>query len=435
MLVILLLILANGLFAMSEIAIVSARKIRLQQQAEEGDSGARTALALANDPGNFLSTVQIGITLVGIFAGAFGGATLATQLEPYLQGLPLIGPYSQQASVVVVVVLITYLSLVIGELVPKRIGLNNAEGIAARVAPSMRLLSRIASPLVALLSLSTDLIVRLLRVRASDEPAVTEEEIRMMIEQGTELGIFEPREEELVGQVFRLADQRINALITPRPEIISIDINDPTEEITQKLISSGHSRLPVTDGNLDNVIGFVLAKDILTQCLRDQPLDLHQILEPPLFVPEAMPALEVLDRFQSGRTKTALVLDEYGGLNGLATLNDIMSAIVGEVPDRHDKPEPEVVRREDGTWLLDGLLAIDQFKDLFDIDDLEDDRERYFQTLGGFVMTTLGHLPVSGDHFEWGQLRFEVVDMDGRRVDKVLVTPLSPPVESDEVAD
>jgi putative hemolysin len=186
---------------------------------------------------------------------------------------------------------------------------------------------------------------------------------------------------------------------------------------------------------LDNVIGFVLAKDILTQCLRDQPLDLHQILEPPLFVPEAMPALEVLDRFQSGRTKTALVLDEYGGLNGLATLNDIMSAIVGEVPDRHDKPEPEVVRREDGTWLLDGLLAIDQFKDLFDIDDLEDDRERYFQTLGGFVMTTLGHLPVSGDHFEWGQLRFEVVDMDGRRVDKVLVTPLSPPVESDEVAD
>jgi putative hemolysin len=336
--------------------------------------------------------------------------------------------------VVLVVALITYLSLVLGELVPKHIGLANAERIAALVAPSMRLLAKVTAPLVAFLSLSTELVVRLLRVRSSSEPAVTEEEVRMLIEQGTALGVFKPREEELVGQVFRLADQRINALITPRLEIISIDIADSSEAIRGKLVASGHSRLPVTDGSLDNIIGFVMTKDLLAQCLSGRPLDVQSVLEPPLFVPESMPALEVLDRFRTTRTKAALVLDEYGGLNGIATLNDIMIAIVGDAPYEGEAYEPEIVRRDDGSWLLDGLLPIDEFKALFNIDDLNDERERYYQTLGGFVMTALGRLPISGDSFENYELRFEVVDMDGRRVDKVLVTPLVP-LPDDDAAD
>lgn len=420
-LLILVLLIANGVFAMSEIAVVSARKVRLQRRATVGDKRAQIALDLANAPERFLSTVQIGITLVGILAGAFGGATIAKTLAAEIARVPALATYSEGISLAIVVAIITYLSLVIGELVPKQIALNNAEGVASAIAGPMKTLSRIASPLVSVLSVSTRFVLRVLRVKASDDPQVTEEEIKILIAQGTSSGVFEPAEQEMVKRVFRLADQTVTAHMTPRTEIVWLDLDDTPEDIRQKVTTSGHSRFPVTQGSLDQVVGIVYAKDLLTQSLTGSAIDLKAVLRPALFVPESVPAMAMLERFKQARAHGALILDEYGGLQGMTTINDILEAIVGDVPLMDDLFRPEVVRREDGSWLIDGLLSIDEFKEVVGIDELPDEADGNYQTVGGLVMTMLERIPSTGDHFEWQGLRVEVVDMDQHRVDKVLV--------------
>ncbi|MBI2877726.1 MAG: HlyC/CorC family transporter [Candidatus Tectomicrobia bacterium] len=419
-----LLIIVNGVFAMSEIAIVSARKARLQQRAEEGNLGARMALELANAPSRFLATIQIGITLVGVLAGAFGGATLAEKLAVALRPIQPLAPYSEAMSIGLVVLGITYLSLVVGELVPKHLALNHAEQVASAVASPMRALSVVAAPFVHLLSLSTEAVLRVLGTRPSSEPQVTEEEIKIMIEQGTEVGVFHPAEQEMVRRVFRLGDLKVEALMTPRTEIVWLDLQDPPEENQRKITTSGHSRFPVAQGSLDNVRGLIHVRDLLARSLTAQPVDLEAVVKPALFVPEGLPALTVLERLKSARSQIALVIDEYGGLQGLVTANDILGALVGDVPSVDGWARPEAIHREDGSWLLDGMLPIDEFKEILHLRELPEEEEGHYRTVGGLVMTSLGRIPSEGDHFDWEGFRFEVVDMDGYRVDKVLAMPL-----------
>jgi putative hemolysin len=417
--VLVVLILANALFAMSEIAVVSARKTRLQQQAQEGNKRAQVALELANAPNQFLATIQLGITLVGIMAGAFGGATIAEELAGVLEQVPFLAPYSEVIGVGIVVLTITYFSLVIGELIPKRLGLNNAERVAARLAPFMRTLSRLASPLVRLLSLSTDLAMRLLRVRPKQETPVSEEEIKLLLQQGTRAGAFEPAEQEMVEHVFRLGDAKVKALMTPRPEVVWLDLDGPAEDARRVVATRGHSRFPVARGELDHVLGVVYVKDLLAEGLDGQPFDLEANLRPALYLPETVTALEAMEQLRMNHTDAALVIDEYGGFEGLLTVEDILEAIIGDIVAPGELVEPEAVQREDGSWLLDGTLPIDEVKDLLGVDSLPHEGSQY-QTLGGFVMLCLGRIPSAGDHFSCCDWRFEVVDMDRLRVDKVL---------------
>jgi putative hemolysin len=422
---VLVLMIANGVFSMSETAVVSARKARLQQLANEGDAKARIALELANSPNRFLSAVQIGITLVGILTGAFGGATIADKLANLLKPIPLLAPYSKSIALGFVVLCITYLSLVIGELVPKRLALNSPERIASAVAPAMQLLSKLTSPVVHLLSFSTDAVVRLLGVRASTDPPITEEEIQVLIAQGAQAGIFKAVEREMVERVFDLEEQRISALMRPRRQIIWLDLDDSPEVNRERINNSIHSRFPVCQGSLDNVLGVVQIKDLFTRTSADQPIDLTASLRQPVVVPESVNALKVLELFKQSKLHMALVVDEYDIVQGLVTLNDILEAIVGDIPEPGEQTEPQVVQREDGSLLLDGLLSVNEFKELFNIEELPGEERGSYHTLGGFVISQLGRIPKSADHFEWYGLRFEIVDMDGNRVDKVLVMPVS----------
>ncbi len=422
-LIIFLLIVANGIFAMSEIAVVSSRKARLQQLANEGNAKARAALKLAESPNNFLSTVQVGITLIGVLTGAFGGATIAGNLANYLQQIPVLAPYSQAIALGIVVLTITYLSLIIGELVPKRLALNSPERIAANIAMPMRTIAAIVSPAVYFLSASTDFVLRILGIGPSTEPLVTEEEIKVLIEQGTEAGTFEAAEQDMVERVFGLGDRPVSALMTPRPEIVWLDLEDSLEANRHRIINGGHSRFPVCQGGLDNVLGIVPVSDLLARCLSNQPLDLTVSLRQPVFVPESTRGLKILEMFKQTGTHIALVVDEYGVIQGLVTLNDILVEIVGDVPD-DEQEEPQAVQREGGSWLLDGMLSIDEFFELFAIKEVSTEHRGSYQTLGGFVITHLGRIPTASDYFEWQGLRIEVVDMDGNRVDKVLAAPM-----------
>ncbi len=426
-LIILLLVVANGVFAMSEIAIVSARKARLEQLANEGDARARAALELANAPGRFLSTVQVGITLIGVLAGAFGGATIAEQLAAYLSTFPVLAPYSEAIGIAIVVLAITYVSLIVGELVPKRLALNNPERIASLVAGPMRTLSGMASPVVHLLSASTDTVLRILRARPSGDPPVTEEEIEVLMAQGAAAGVFLEAEEDIVKSVFRLSDRKVASLMTPRLDMVWLDVDDSPEAVRRKIVDSAHSRFPVGRGSLDNLLGVVRAKDLLARSLAGQPVDLLASLQPPLFVHESLSAFQLLDVLKKSHVHVALVVDEFGGIQGMVTLKDISDAIIGDVPSVEESPDPRVMRREDGSWLIDGALPVDEFQEFFRCGKMPDEEKGYYQTLGGFVMTYLGRVPSEGDHFEWGGLRFEVLDMDVRRVDKVLVAARASP--------
>jgi putative hemolysin len=417
---------ANGLFAMSEMAVVAARKVRLQQWTEEGNKRARAALELANEPTQFLSTVQIGITLVGILAGAFGGATIAEKLDAYFSTVPALANYSELLSVAVVVLFITYFSLLIGELVPKRIALTNPERIASLIAGPMRLLSKITAPIVYLISASTDLVVRLLGVSASGEPGMTEDEIKVLIEQGTQEGIFEESEQDMIEGVLRLGDRPAGILMTPRTQIVWIDLDDPPEQIKQQIISRRHSIYPVGRDNLDDLLGMVHTKDLLAQMLSGQPLDIKPLLLEPLFVPEKMLALQVLDLLKQKGAKAAFVVDEYGSIEGMITPDDFLEDIVGNLEPPDSEQTLKAFRRPDGSWLLDGLLHIDELREILDLDKLPEEDEGYYQTLGGFVIHQMGAIPTAGEWFEWDDYRFEVVDMDGRRVDKVLAAPIKP---------
>ncbi len=421
-LIIFLLLVANGIFAMSEAAVISARKARLQQLAEAGNAQARAALALATQPNQFLATVQIGITLVGILAGAFGGATLAGEIAVQLSVIPILAPYSETIGLGFVVLGLTYFSLIIGELVPKRLALNNAEGIASAIATPMRLLSIVAAPVVHLLSVSTDVVIRLLGIKPSTEPSITSEEIKILIAQGRASGVFEAIEQEMIESVLRLDERQVDTCMTPRTQIVCFALEESPEEIRRKIVTSQHSRFPVIKDNLDNVLGIVHAKDLLTQLLAGQPLDLQTLLRPPLCIPKSMSALKVLDLFKERRAHLALIIDEYGGTHGIITHNDILEDIAGNIPSTGEPGVPEAVRRADGSWLLGGLLPIDKFKEIFDFEKLAN--EENYRTVGGFVTSQVRTIPTVGQRFEWGNLCFEVVDMDGHRVDKVLVTPV-----------
>ncbi|MBN1104843.1 MAG: HlyC/CorC family transporter [Deltaproteobacteria bacterium] len=434
-LIIFLLLIVNGIFAMAEIAVVSARKARLQQQAMEGSRKAKAALDLATNPNQFLSTVQIGITLVGILAGAFGGATIASELGTYFKGFPPLAPYGDALGVGVVVVLITYFSLILGELVPKRLALNHAERIAASMALPMQALAVAVSPFVRILSLSTDVVIRLLRIRPSTEPPVTDGEIKAMLAQGTRVGVFEEAEQGMIEGVLRLGDRLAGELLTPRTQIVWIDPNDSWEDVQREIISSRHSRFPLAEGDLDRVLGILNVKDILVRSLRSEPIDLREMLTQPLLVPESMPALQVLDLFKQKGSDLAMVVDEYGGVQGLITHNDILEDIVGYVPLPAGLEEPSAVRREDGSFLVDGLLPVDKLKEILGIDKLPDEEEGHYQTLGGFVITRFGRIPSVGQWLEWRDFVFEVVDMDWRRVDKVLIKRIQDRAALPEEAD
>lgn len=417
------LFLLNGLFAMSEIAILSARKIRLRQAVDEGIASAKAVLELANEPSHFLSTIQVGITLIGIMSGALGEAALAGRVEGYIKQVDGLADYSETLASVIVVIFITYFSLIIGELVPKRLALLQPEKIAMIVVRPMRWLSFLAYPLVKLLSWSTDLVLLVLRARKSDEPQITEKEIKLMIDQGTEAGVFHKGEKEMVSNVMRLDALKVGAIMTPRMDMYYLDAANPIEENRRRLIESPHSVIPVCRNGLDNVLGVVEAKDLLRRALSGDELKLTAAIRPANYIPKSLSPVQLLEEFKRSKIALALVVDEYGEVAGLATLKDVMEAIVGDIPSEEaDDDEPEAVQREDGTWLLDGTLTIEKFKQLFDVESLPDEATGNFHTIGGFVMLQLGHVPRATDHFEWGKLYFEVVDMDKNRVDKILVS-------------
>jgi len=424
-LIILLLTIVSAIFVMSEMAIVSSRKVRLQNMANQGDAKANVALKLANDPNQFLATVQVGITLIIIVSGAFGEGTISKRLLPFLNNVPLLARYSEAIASTIAIMLITYLTLVIGELVPKRLALNNPERIAAALAIPMRMFANVTSPVVQILSASTDTVVRLIGIQASTDPQVTEEEIKVLIEQGTEAGTFEEAEQDMVERVFRLGDRRISALMTPRPDIIWLDLEDSSEVNREKMLDSGHSRFPVCQGDLDHALGVIHVTDLLSRCLASQSLDLTVSLRQPLYVPESTRGLKVLELFKQSGTHIALVVDEYGVIQGLVTLNDILEEIVGDLPSIEQHEEPLIVQREDGSWLLDGMLSVEEFVELFEAKEISAEQRGNYHTLGGFVIMQLGRIPTAADHFEWNGLRLEVMDMDGNRVDKVLVMPIT----------
>ena len=421
-LIILLLILINGVFAMSEMAVVSSRKPRLQQWAEEGNERAGAALSLANEPSHFLSTIQVGITSIGILAGAVGERELADPLAGSIAEVQVLARYSEGIALAIVVVAITYASLIIGELVPKRIALHHPESIASAVAKPMRWLSVAGAPLVKFLSLSTDFILRLLGIRPSQEPPVTPEEIKVLIEQGTEAGVFEKEEQELVRNIFRLDEQKIDGVMRPRLDIAYLDVEDPFDENRRKIIDSAYSRFPVCKGGIDHVLGIVQSKELLAKCLGGEEIDLIQSMRPPLYVPDSITALQLLQMFKQTSIHIALVVDEYGDLQGLVTLNDVTEAIVGDIPAAEAAGDEEAVQRADGSWLLDGMLSIDKFKALFDVETMPEEASHNYNTVGGFVMMQLGRVPKAADRFDWHGLQFEIMDMDRNRIDKVLVS-------------
>lgn len=429
-LLILVLIIANGLFSGSEIAIVSARKLRLEQMADKGQRSARIALRLLNAPNDFLATVQVGITLIGVLSGAMGGATAAQHLQVLLVQVPGLQASSEVLSFGIVVTVITFLSLVVGELVPKRIALSNPEQIACMVAPPMRLLARWSAPLVHLLATSTNLMLAGLGIRASEQPELTEDEIKAILRQGAESGVVEEAEHEIVQRVFRLGDRPIKAMMTPRTDICWLDLDAPLEENLQEVMSSNHSRFPVARENLDDCLGLVRGLSFLSALLDSRAggksVNLEAMLQPPLYVTESAPALTVIEQFRASGVHIALVTDEFGGIEGLVTLNDIMEALVGELPSAEDQEDPMVIQRDDGSWLLDGALDIADLKDLLELDTLPDEAAGGYHTLGGLVMHVLERIPRAGEHFDCGRFRLEVVDMDGKRVDKVLVSALEP---------
>jgi putative hemolysin len=422
-LIILLLLLANGVFAMAEISVVSSRKARLQERAEDGDSRAAAALRLAEHPDEFLSTVQVGITLIGILAGAFGGATLSATVAESLNRVPALAPYAAPLSVALVVAAITFLSVVIGELVPKRLALTAPERVAMLVAAPMKFLSRVAKPVVWLLTATAGLILRMLRVNASNEPSVTQAEIEVMLEQGAQAGVLTELESEVAASVFRLADRRVGALMTRRMDVEWLDADANEEKLLEALLARGHARYPVCEGSFENVIGIVESQRLLAACLAGEELDLRRHLTPPLYVPETLSAVNLLALYHENDQRMAIVMDEYGDTQGVITLRDVLEVVAGDITEASTEEPPRAFRREDGTWLLDGMLSTDDFRELFNVDDLPGEDDNLYETLGGFVMAHLGRIPAVGDIFEWNDFRFEVMDMDGRRVDKVLVTP------------
>lgn len=418
---IVLLILVNGVFSMSEMAVVASRKLRLQTRVEEGRRGAKAALELAEAPERFFSTVQIGITLVGVLTGAFGGATLAEKLALFFKSYAWLAPYSGALGLAFVVAPIALLTLVLGELAPKRLALRYPERLACATAPLMRGLMRFSLPAVAFLSFATGVVLKLLGVSSSNEPTVTEEEIRGMIGEGARTGVLEHAERDMLERIIRLGDRQLSAMMTHRSKVVWLDLDDPREENMRKLVESPFSRFPVGKGSLTNLNGVLKAKHALAACRRDPDARIEEFVQQPLYAPETMRALRLLELFKQRQSMHfAVIVDEYGDVQGIVTLNDIMEAIVGDVPSLGEETEPQAVQREDGSWLLDALTPMDEVCSLLKI--RCEDEEAASQTLAGFLLRRLGEMPTLGCWVVDLGHRFEVVDMDGKRIDSVLAS-------------
>lgn len=413
---IIFLIAINAVLAMSEAALMSSKKARLQQSVSEGNAAAKLALKLIEDPNIFLSTIQIGITLIGVLAGAVGGATLSAALAEQLRGVPYLSAHSDSIALSVVVLSITVLTIWLGELVPKRLGINSPEKIAQIVAGPMLLLSTIFSPIVKGMSAATNFALKVFGVKATAEPPITEEELQILIDQGTQAGVFEESEQDMVEGIFSLGDSRVYSLMTPRTEVVWLDVNETPEEIRAKIAACSFSRFPVREDSLESIVGIVRSRDILVESLAGNQINLKKLLQPAHFIPETMFASRALEMFKEKNAELLLVIDEFGGFQGLLTANDIIEEIVGAM----EFEEPQATQRQDGSWLLDGMLEVDEFKELFKMETLPHEDE--YETLSGFTMTQMGRVPQTGDIFEWNGFRFEIIDMDGRRVDKVLVS-------------
>ena len=426
LLILLVLILVNGVLVMSEMSLVSARKARLQQWSEEGDASAGTALALANSPSHFLSTTQIGITVIGILSGAIGEAAVSKDLAEKIAAITWLSPHAEGIAFWTVVVSIAVVSLVLGELVPKRLALLNPEAIASAVARPMQVLSKAAGPLLRLMNVVSEAVLRLLGARASQSSPVTEEEINILMEQGAQAGVFEKHEQALVSRVLRLGDQLIASAMTPRGDIEYFDLNESFDANRQKVLRNAHSRFVVCRGGLDEIVGILRAKSLLDAALEGKPFDFASNARKPLYVPDTLTIIELLEEFKKHRQHLALVVDEFGELQGLVTMNDVMETLVGEVATVEDGSQPDIVRRDDGSWLVDGDIAIERFKEAMGIDrEFPDESAGAYRTLGGLSMKLLGRVPKLGDRFTIDDYRFEVIDMDRNRVDKLLVTKVS----------
>ena len=410
------LMLVNGFFSMAEIALVSARKARLEAQANKGDLRAKKALLLSQKPDSFLSTVQIGITTIGILTGIYSGDKIVDYVSAYFSGFPLLANYSVGLATAVVVIIITFFSLVLGELVPKRLGLANPEKIAKNVAPIMRIISLVVHPFVWLLSTTTTFIMRLFRIKTDDDQ-VTEEEIKAIISEGSEQGAIEDAEHEIIQRVFHLGDRNITSLMTHRSDVIWFDLNDNEIQIREKIIKEPHSVYPICDKEIDNIKGIVSVKDLY---VTDDNILFKDVMKTPLFVPENISPYLLLEKFKQTKIHTSFVVDEYGTLLGLVTLNDLLEAIVGDLPQQ-DASDYEIVKREDGTYLVDGQIPFYDFLTRFDKADWMNEGEQEFDTLAGFILHTLQRIPTVGDRFDWKGFSFETIDMDGHRIDKVLV--------------
>lgn len=421
-LIVLILILANGLFAMTEIAIVTSKKNRLEVLAEKGDTRASVALELSENPNQLLSTIQIGITLIGVITGAFGGATIAGQLAQYVEKIAVVASFSYQLSFILVVGLSTYLSLIIGELVPKRIGMGNPEKMACIVAKPMYFFSKFNRPVIWFLSKSTELVLKLLRVKPNTDPEVTEEEITQLIEQGVYSGVVEEIEQDMVEQIFYLGDKRLADILTPRTQLAWIDIEDSFVDIISSMNASPHSKFPVGKGSLDNFQGIIHTKDVFAKMISGESFDITECIKETLIHPESMKVFQALKTFREAGRHEAIVIDEYGGIEGFVTLHDIMENIIGDMPLSGDEPDPEIIEKDENSWLADGLVPIDHFMRYFDIEDAP--IPTYYHTLGGFIINQIGDIPKVTDKVTIGDLLLEVIDMDNVRVDKVLITKI-----------
>lgn len=431
------LVLINGFFAMSEMALVSVRRSRLEKMADEGNRGARIALLLTADQNRFLSTVQVAITLIGMLAAAFGGAQIARDTtDLFLQAFPSLQAHAEWVNLGwlgVVVLCLTIVSLIFGELIPKRVGLVYAEPISAAVAGVMHGLSRLIRPSVVFLGGATALFFRIFRLRTEPEPAITEDEIKDAIEEGVQEGVIEKVEQTMLENALHLGDRTVASIMTPRPDIVWIDVTDEARANWEEIARSDHSHFPVCDGSLDNVVGLVSVKRIWTRLVANQPVDLKACLVSPLFIPESARVHNLIELFKQHHRHTALATDEFGNISGIVNQIDVLETLVGFIPTLDEKAEELLVRREDGTWLIDGVFGVEDFKRRFDVEKLEGEELGDFKTLGGFVLMHIGRMPRAGDHFTLQGFRFEVIDMDGRRIDKILLTPLPKP-PSEEIA-
>jgi putative hemolysin len=426
LLIITLLLLINGVFAMFEIALVSSRKSRLEEEAGFGSIGARTALNLLKEPEKILSAIQVGITLIGIIAGAYGGLALAEDIAPWFRNIPSLALYADTLAVTLVVSFITYLSLIIGELVPKTIALNNPEMIASFLSPVMKIVGASTYPVVWFLSVSTKIVLKVIGIRPKKEVPVTEEELRILLKQGSELGVIEKEESQIISEVIRFGDKRASMIMVHRFDVEWIDITKTTEEIITNALKSTFSRMPACEGTVENITGVVVVKDLLANSIKNDTFSVEDIISEPLFIPEQLPALKVLELFRTTKNHFGIVINEYGSMEGIITLHDVVENIMGDLPAIEDKSEPEFFQRPDGSYLVDGSMSIEDLKDLLHVRTLteEDDEESGINTVGGLAMHKLDHVPGVGNKFVLKGYQFEIIDMDGHRVDKLLISKL-----------